>query len=98
MSDRIPADTNHGAAKGQALAGTLYLSGAITVVAGIALGFVLERFLFALVAVGILDCVLAAMFASGRIGPGSRRREETEADDAALADADPSYNPYARED
>ncbi len=77
----------------------LYLSGAITVVAGIALGFVLTPALFALVALGIVDFVIAGLFSSGRIGPLSARRAATEAGDAAaIAETDPSFNPYARED
>jgi hypothetical protein len=77
----------------------LYLSGSITVVAGIALGFILTPALFALVALGIADCVIGALFASGRIGPLSARRAATEAGDAAaIAETDPSFNPYARED
>ena len=43
------------------------------VVAGIALGFVVTPALFALVAVGLADGVLAALFASGRIGPLASR-------------------------
>ena len=77
----------------------LYLSGAITVVAGIALGFVLTPALFALVALGIADFVIAGLLSSGRIGPLSARRAATEAGDAAaIAETDPSFNPYARED
>ena len=77
----------------------LYLSGAITVVAGIALGFIITPALFALVALGIADCMIAALFSSGRIGPLSARRAATEAGDAAaIAETDPSFNPYARED
>jgi hypothetical protein len=77
----------------------LYLSGAATVVAGIALGFIITPALFALVALGIGDFVIAGLFSSGRIGPLSARRAATEAGDAAaIAETDPSFNPYARED
>jgi hypothetical protein len=77
------------------LAGFLYLSAAIMVVAGIALGFVVTPALFALVAVGLTDGVLAALFASGRIGPLASRDAS---DPAEHAEQDPTYNPYARED
>ena len=50
-------------------------------------------------ALGLFDLVLAWLFASGRIGPQSARRAAAEAGDAAaIAEADRSYNPYARED
>jgi hypothetical protein len=77
----------------------LYLSGAITIVLGLVLGLVITPVLFAAVALGIVDFVIARLFASGRIGPLAARRAATEAGDAAaLAEADPSFNPYARED
>lgn len=79
--------------------GALYLSGAITVVIGIVLGFVIAPILFAIVAVGIMDCVIAGLFSSGRIGPLAARRKAAASGDAgAMAEADPSFNPYARED
>ena len=77
------------------LAGFLYLSASIMVVAGIALGFVVTPALFALVAVGLADGVLAALFASGRIGPLASRDA---ADPVEQVEQDPTYNPYARED
>jgi hypothetical protein len=81
------------------LVNALYLSGAITVVVGIALGFIIGPALFAVVALGIADFVIAGLLSSGRIGPLSARRAATEAGDAAaIAETDPSFNPYARED
>ena len=77
----------------RAVAGYLYLSAAITIVVGIVLGFVIGPVWFAVVAVGILDVILARMFASGRLGSSAGG-----SDPAAAAEADPSYNPYARED
>jgi hypothetical protein len=71
------------------IAGYLYLSAAITIVVGIALGFVLGPVWFAVVGVGLLDIVLARVLFAGRARP---------VDAAAAAEADPSYNPYARED
>lgn len=50
---------------------------------------------------GLVDVVLAALFAGGRIGPLAARRQaeaEAEGDAAAIAESDPAYNPYARED
>jgi len=77
----------------------LYLSGTITVVIGIVLGFVISPILFAVVIVGILDCVLGGLFQSGRIGPlAGRRRAAAPGEAAEIADADPDFNPYARED
>ncbi len=39
------------------------------------------------------------LYETGRIGPlAARRRAEASGDAAAIAESDPSYNPYARED
>ena len=77
----------------------LYLSAAVTVVVGIALGIALAPVWFAIVGLGLVDLVIAHMFATGRIGPlAGRRQAEASGDAAAVAEADPSYNPYARED
>jgi hypothetical protein len=81
------------------LVSALYLSGAITVVLGIVLGFVVSPILFAAVALGIVDCVIAGLYSSGRIGPlATRRRDAAAGDAAAIAEVDPSFNPYSRED
>jgi len=83
----------------QRVISVLYLSGAITIVIGIALGFLISPVCFAAVALGIADFVLAGLFSSGRIGPLSARRAAVERGDAAaVAEADPDFNPYARED
>jgi hypothetical protein len=77
----------------------LYASAAITIVAAVVLGLAIEPILFALAGVGVADLVLARLFAAGIIGPlAARRRAEASGDAAAIAAADPSYNPYARED
>jgi len=79
----------------------LYLSAAILIVGGIAFGFVLTPIAFVLVAVGLLDGVLAFLFKSGAIrGRSDATVEEVPAavDDTERVEADPSYNPYARED
>lgn len=76
------------------IATTLTATGVLTLVIAIVLGIVIDPLLFTLVLVGLFDLVFARLFASGRIGgadPGP-----TEA--AVAAEADPSYNPYARED
>ncbi len=66
---------------------------------GIALGFLVTPVAFAAVALGIADFVIAGLFSSGRIGPLAARRRAVESGDAAaIAEADPSFNPYARED
>jgi hypothetical protein len=81
------------------LVSAMYLSGAITVVAGIALGFVISPILLAAVALGIVDFVIAGLFASGRIGPlAAERRAAASGDAGVIAETDPSFNPYARED
>ncbi len=77
----------------------LYLSAAATAAVGIALGIALGPVWFAVIALALIDVVLAHLFASGRIGPlATRRRAEAGGDAAAVAEADPRYNPYARED
>jgi hypothetical protein len=75
------------------VATALTISGIATIAIGIVLGIAIDPLLYLVVLVGIADLIFARMFASGRIG-GARRT----ADAAALAEADPSYNPYARED
>ena len=78
----------------------LCVSGVLTVLAGIALGIAVKPVLFAIAAAGIVDFVMAWLFASGRVGPDAQRRREAEAagDPTAIAEVDPTYNPYARED
>lgn len=95
----MPAPTTAEQDSVRKIVSVLYLSGAITVVLGIALGFVISPVLFAAVALGIVDFVIAGLFSSGRIGPLAARRAAAEAGDAAaVAETDPSFNPYARED
>jgi hypothetical protein len=95
----MPAPTTAEQDSVRKIVSVLYLSGAITVVLGIALGFVISPALFAAVALGIADFVIAGLFSSGRIGPLAARRAAAEAGDAAaVAETDPSFNPYARED
>ena len=76
------------------MATVLTVSGVATVGIGIALGIAIDPLLFLVVLVGLADLAFARLFASGRLG--GPREEPAEA--AAIAEADPSYNPYARED
>jgi hypothetical protein len=95
----MPAPTTAQQDSVRKLVGVLYLSGAITIVLGIALGIAISPVLFAAVALGVVDFVIAGLFSSGRIGPLAARRRGVESGDvAAIAEADPSSNPYARED
>jgi len=66
------------------------------VLAGIALGVAVEPALFAICLIGVVDFALAWLFTSGRLGHEAQRRREAAAEGEAAAD--PSYNPYARED
>jgi hypothetical protein len=71
---------------------TLRLAGLITIVAGIVCGLLITPALFAIALIGVSDLVIARMFASGKLG------QPKPEDSAAAAEADPAYNPYARED
>jgi hypothetical protein len=76
----------------QPIVTVLRISGVAMISVGAALGAVVTPALFALVLLGVFDIVLAQAFASGRIG-GAKV-----VDPAAQVEADPSFNPYARED
>ncbi len=77
----------------------LRISALVMVVAAVALGLLVAPALFALAALAVVDLVLARMFARGTIGPlAGRRAAESSGDAATIAESDPSYNPYARED
>jgi hypothetical protein len=75
-------------------------AGGMTVIAvAIVLGLVVSPALFALALVGVFDFVIAHLFTTGAIGPLSARRKAAESGDAAaIAESDPNFNPYARED
>ena len=78
---------------------SLYAAGVITIAVGIAVGIAIDPVLFLIAVVGLFDFVLARWFASGRIGPLAAQRKAAESGDAAkVAEADPSFNPHARED
>jgi hypothetical protein len=77
----------------------LKLSGVITIVFAIALGILISPILFAIAVLAIVDFAIARAYASGVIGPlAARRRAQASGDAALIAESDPSYNPYARED
>lgn len=65
----------------------------VTIVASVVLGLVVDPIIFIGVAVGVIDLGLAMAFSRGWIG-----RSRSGPDDALKVEADPSYNPYARED
>jgi hypothetical protein len=61
-----------------------------TVVVAIVLGAVVDPLLYAVALFAIVDLVIARLFATGRLGAGTAVDSD--------AQADPSDNPYARED
>jgi hypothetical protein len=82
------------------LAMSMVLGGLFTIGLAVYLGSAVSSALYLIALVGLVDFVVAWAFASGKIGPLAQRRREAEAsgDAASLAQGDPSYNPYARED
>jgi membrane protein implicated in regulation of membrane protease activity len=86
-------------ASARKLAAALYVSGVITLAVGILLGLAFSALYFLIAAFAIIDFVLARLYETGRIGPLAGRREaEASGDAATVAESDPDYNPYARED
>jgi len=67
----------------------MFISGLSLIVLGIVLAVVASPLLGLVAVVGVVDLVLARMFSSGRFGTGTAE---------AGGDAEPSVNPYARED
>ena len=74
------------------VARVMVISGIATIVVAVVLGIVVEPVLFAIAGVGLLDLVMARVFASGRLGSAGGDAAEP------VAGEDPSSNPYARED
>ena len=101
MADRSASSTVSGGGQTRTIAGVLYLSATIMVVAGVVLGFVIGPALFALIAAGLIDGVLAYLFSSGRFGADGSPAAvgaASESETTIASDADPGDNPYARED
>jgi len=79
----------------------MVLSGVVTLVLGVVMGALVWTPLYFIAALALVDFALAWAFASGRIKATANvsvRTETVPADDVARVEADPSYNPYARED
>lgn len=79
---------------------SLGISGVFTIVIAVILGATIDPLLYLIALVAVIDFLFAWLFASGRIGPAARERREAEStgDAASVAQEDPGYNPYARED
>lgn len=80
----------------------LVIAGVLTAALAIYLGSEIDSSLYSLAAVSIGDFALAWAFSAGKIGPLAKHRRaeregQTTGDAAAAAEANPSYNPYARE-
>ncbi len=96
----MPANPSSERQATRALVLSLTTGGLLTIALAIFLGATVEPFLYAIALVALVDFGLAWAFATNRLGPGAQRRREAEAsgEAASLAQADPSYNPNARED
>jgi hypothetical protein len=92
-------DVAQARASARALFITLYFTAAVAAIAAIALALLISPAFLAIGIISIADLVIARLFARGVIGPlAAWRRAEASGDAAALAELDPTYNPYARED
>ena len=81
------------------VAAALYLSGVVTLAVGVLLGLEFGAVYFLIALFALVDFVIARLFETGKIGPLAGRRQAEESGDAAtIAEFDPTYNPYARED
>jgi membrane protein implicated in regulation of membrane protease activity len=95
----VTTETDPAQASARKLAAALYVSGVITLVIGLVLGLLFGALYFLIAAFAIIDFVLARMYETGRIGPlAGRGQAEASGDAASVAESDPDYNPYARED
>jgi Flp pilus assembly protein TadB len=81
---------------GRSMARILVLTGAATIVLGIVLGALVWAPLYAIAALALVDFGLAWAYSNGRMRVASGG--SAPAPGAADPSADPSYNPYARED
>ncbi len=86
-------------ASARKVAAALYFSGVVTLAVGVVLGLLFGAVYFLIAAFAVVDFVIARLFETGKIGPLAGRRQAEESGDAAtVAESDPTYNPYARED
>ena len=77
----------------------LVIGGVIIIAVAIYLGATITSALYLVALVGLSDFVFAWAYATGRMGPlAQRRAAERSGDVVADVEADPTYNPYARED
>lgn len=97
------------AATARLLVISLVTGGMITIAVAILLGATVSPALYAIAVIGLIDFALAWAYSTGRRGPlavagresetaGVGRESETAGTAAFRAQADPSHNPYARED
>jgi hypothetical protein len=89
-----PAPSSTSSETRERVARSLIISGVATIILAIVLGIAIDPLIYLLALVGIADFVIARLFASGRLGGTAGSPGEA----AAMAESDPSYNPYARED
>jgi membrane protein implicated in regulation of membrane protease activity len=95
----VTRETDPARASARKLAAALYVAGVITLAVGILLGLLFSALYLLIAAFAIVDFVLARLYETGRIGPlASRGQAEDSGDAATVAESDPDYNPYARED
>lgn len=78
----------------------LIITGLISIGIGIVIGAVVTPWGFVVAGSGLIDFVLAYVFASGRLRSYAGPPKAADAADevAGAAGTDPAYNPYARED
>ena len=95
----MTGETDDARASARKVAAALYLSGVVTLAVGVILGVLFGAVYFLIAAFALIDFVIARLYETGRIGPLDGRREAEQGGDAAtVAESDPTYNPYARED
>jgi hypothetical protein len=80
----------------------LYTSAVVTVVIAVVLGALVTPALYGVALLAIVDVALARAYAAGRLrlasDPPLARPEEGGVVEGDSTSADPSYNPYARND
>jgi hypothetical protein len=78
----------------------LLAAAVLTLVVAIVVGALVGPWGYVIALSSVADLVVARLFATGRIGPLAQRRRQAQASGelGSVTEADPSYNPYARED